>query len=70
MRGMTQSLNVSVACAVMLAQVDAAARGGGTTLCPLSEEEQLHNLSKWLMRDVRASRAMLRRCGIDVEEFM
>ena len=65
MAGMAQSLNISVACAVTMAQLMLLA----PPLAPLSPEEKDEWLAKWLMRDVNSSKAVLHKAGIECPDL-
>ena len=66
MCGLTQSFNISVAAAVSLFAVLSS---GAFPEGSLSEEEQVELLGKWLLRDVKAAKPLLRKAGIEFEDF-
>ena len=67
MAGMAQSLNISVATAVTLAQLQLLLPA--PRLQPFSQEEQDGWLAAWMIREVNSSRAVLAAAGIDIEDL-
>ena len=67
MAGMTESFNVSVACAVALAQLQLALPTHMGT--PFSEEEQVAWLAQWLVCNVTSSKAVLLQAGIEIDDL-
>ena len=67
MVGLTQSFNISVAVAMTLyAAISSGHFGEGT----LSEAERDELLGRWLLRDVKAAKQILRsRCAIEFDDF-
>ena len=63
MLGMAQSLNISVAVAVTLAQTSIYL----PNKAQLNDDEKQDILANWLIRDVRASRQILLKEGIEIE---
>ena len=66
MAGFTQSFNISVAAAIAL---QAALATGAFPEGTLSGEQQAEVLGRWLLRDVKAARPILRQHGIDLVDF-
>ena len=66
MCGLTQSFNISVAAAVALYAVLSS---GSFPQGSLDEEEQVELLGKWLLRDVKAAKPLLRKAGIEFVDF-
>lgn len=66
MCGLTQSFNISVAAAVALYAVLSS---GAFPEGSLSEEEQVELMGKWLLRDVKAAKPLLRKGGIEFVDF-
>lgn len=66
MAGFTQSFNISVAAAIAL---QAALSTGAFPEGTLSDERQAEVLGRWLLRDVKAARPILRQNGIDLIDF-
>ena len=66
MCGLTQSCNISVAAAVALYAVLSS---GSFPQGSLDEEEQVELLGKWLLRDVKAAKPLLRKAGIEFVDF-
>lgn len=63
MSGLTQSFNISVACAMAMY---AAIATGRFPEGSLTDDERTELLGRWLLRDVKASRPLLQRAGIAV----
>ena len=66
MAGFTQSFNISVAAAIAL---QAALSTGAFPEGSLSDARQAEVLGRWLLRDVKAARPILRQNGIDLIDF-
>ena len=66
MSGFTQSFNISVACAMALYAVIAS---GAFSEGTLSQAERDALLARWLLRDVKAARPILRQAGIELDDF-
>ena len=66
MCGFTQSFNVSVAAALSLQAVIAS---GAFPVGSMSEGERAAVLGRWMLRDVKAARPVLRRAGIEFIDF-
>lgn len=67
MAGMTESFNVSVACAVTLAQLQLALPQHMGT--PFTEAQQEAWLAQWLVCNVTSSKAVLLQAGIEVDDL-
>ncbi len=65
MLGMTQSLNLSVACAVSLTLVTESL----PHLARLPTDAQTCALADWLMRDVDGARTVLERAHVDISDI-
>lgn len=65
MAGMAQSLNISVACAVTLAQLQVLL----PALPGLSDSEREAWLASWLIREVNSSHAVLKTAGLEIDDL-
>ena len=66
MCGFTQSFNISVAAAMSLY---AAIASGAFPEGSLTDAERVELLGRWLLRDVKAARPILRQAGIEMQDF-
>ena len=67
--GMVQSFNVSVAAALVCSHLHSAGVIGDPPPEPLSEDEQMQLLAKWLINDVPAANVILKRADCVPENF-
>lgn len=65
MRGMGQSLNVSVTCGILLQHL-----ATHVPALPLPEDERMVLQASWLMSSVKNAHAILKRRDVDISDFI